>query len=172
MTTKRREAHILLVEDDRVYADLIREALKDSNLPHRLDLATDGDEALDLLPRLLPHLVLLDLNLPRKSGLEVLQEMQMDPALKSIPVIVMTNSRSQDDVVRCYEHNCNAYIRKPLGFEGLLHTFSTTGKFWFNVAELPRSVPISGDWSLPPASLKKKAQKKKRATKKTTKKKG
>lgn len=160
------EVHILLVEDNNVDAELIKEALKDCNLPHRLDLATDGEQAMSMLVQLVPHLVLLDLNLPKKPGLEVLQEIRKHPVLKPIPVIVMTNSRSQEDVVACYMAHCNAYVRKPIGFESLLKTLSLTSQFWFNAAELPRTVPIGNKWTLPPASLRQKAKAKKGLPKK------
>ena len=90
------EVDILLVEDNRTDAELIAEALKEADLPHRLDLATDGVEAIEVLagPEK-PHLILLDLNLPKKSGLDVLREIKQDATLCSIPVVILTNSKSK-----------------------------------------------------------------------------
>lgn len=137
------EVDILLVEDSKVDAELIAEALKDSQLPHRLDLAQDGEEALNLLQAReeRPHLVLLDLNLPKVSGVEVLTQMRQDPDLCIVPVIILTNSQSQDDVAKCYAARCNAYIRKPLGYGKLASTIKTTGEFWFKTATIPLTLP-------------------------------
>jgi CheY-like chemotaxis protein len=139
------EVSILLVEDNRTDAELIVEALKDSKLKYLLELASDGEKALECLYRenYRPHIVLLDLNLPKKSGIEVLTEIRRDPYLRSIPVIILTNSKSQEDVVRAYENYCNAYIRKPLGFDGLLSMLRITERFWFGIATLPGfTVPV------------------------------
>jgi two-component system, chemotaxis family, response regulator Rcp1 len=148
------EVNILLVEDNRTDAELIAEALKDSQIQHHLELASDGEQAMEYLYRedYKPHLVLLDLNLPKKSGLEVLKEIRRDPFLRPTPVIILTNSRSQDDVVRSYSSFCNAYIRKPLGFEGLLATIRSTGRFWFGTATLPGLTEPMDPKSNPPSS--------------------
>lgn len=132
-----READILLVEDNRTDAELIAEALKESGIPHRLDLATDGAEALEVLagPEK-PHLVLLDLNLPKKSGLDVLREIKQNAHLCAIPVVILTNSESAKDVVACYESFCSAYIRKPLHFEDWVATLNCMTHFFFEVVTL------------------------------------
>lgn len=138
------EVNILLVEDTFSDAELIKEAFLDSGIQHRLELATDGEEAIRLLKdgKVKPHLVLLDLNLPRKSGLEVLREIRRDPDpfLCVTPIIVLTNSRSHKDVLKAYTNGCNAYIRKPIGFENLTDTLQRTEHFWFDCAILPESV--------------------------------
>lgn len=138
-------ADILLVEDNRTDAELIAEALKDSGLSHRLDIITDGAEALRVLKKETdkPHLILLDLNLPRKSGLEVLRVMKRSPKLSLIPVVILTNSKSKDDVAKCYRAHCNAYIRKPIGFDALLATIESTIRFWLRTATLANEPPIS-----------------------------
>jgi len=144
------EVDILLVEDSLVDAELITEALIDSALAHRLEYAHDGQEALNILQSRQdrPHLVLLDLNLPKVSGVEVLKTMRRDPKLRVVPVIILTNSQSQDDVARCYANFCNAYVRKPLGFDKLAEVVKKMSEFWFKTATLPRSYV-----SLPPSSL-------------------
>lgn len=156
MPTLLGEVTILLVEDSKVDAELIAEALKDSQLPHRLDLARDGQEALDLLQgqEERPHLVLLDLNLPKVSGLEVLKAMRRDPKLRIVPVIVLTNSHYQEDVARCYANYCNAYIRKPLGYDGLATTIQQTSDFWFKTATLPGAYVTAPPNSLAPSKKK------------------
>ncbi len=152
------KASILLIEDTISDAELIKEAFLDSKIRHKLNLVTDGEKALRTLRELKekPHLVLLDLNLPKKSGIEVLQEIRQDqdPFLSAVPVIILTNSRSQRDVLTAYTHGCNAYIRKPLRFEDLVTTIRNTGRFWFNCALVPEDVrkdipPISSDFPSP-----------------------
>lgn len=146
------EVNILLVEDNSRDALLVREALKDSKIEHVLEVATDGEAAMQVLysAEFRPHIILLDLNLPKKTGIEVLKEIKRDSSLRPIPVIVLTNSRSEDDVVLAYASHCNAYVRKPLGFDDLLDTISRIGHFWFTSATLPKQmVP---DLSIPPSS--------------------
>jgi two-component system, chemotaxis family, response regulator Rcp1 len=141
------EVNILLVEDNSRDALLVREALKDSKIKHVLKVATDGEAAMQVLysAEFRPHIILLDLNLPKKTGLEVLKEIKRDSSLRPIPVIVFTNSRSEDDVVLAYASHCNAYVRKPLGFDDLLDTLNRIGQFWFMSATLPRPAPdLSG----------------------------
>lgn len=134
------EVHILLVEDNRRDATLIEEALKESELAFNLQVATDGEAALQVLytAEFRPHIVLLDLNLPKKSGLDVLKEIKKDSVLRPLPVIILTNSRSDDDVGLAYASHCNAYVRKPLGFDGLIQTINSIEQFWFSCATLPK----------------------------------
>lgn len=148
--------HILLVEDNPNDALLIREALKDlektQGIANTLKIATDGDTALQVLysAEFRPHIVLLDLNLPKKSGFEVLKEIKRDASLRPIPVIILTNSRSEDDVLLAYASYCNAYVRKPLDYEIILETMTRLGKFWFESASLARQGSI--DVSILPPS--------------------
>lgn len=148
------EASILLVEDTVSDAELIREAFRDSEFQHRIDLVTDGEEALRLLREVeeKPHLILLDLNLPKKNGLEVLREIRKDPDpfLSIVPVVVLTNSRSRQDALSAYIQGCNAFIRKPMGFERLVEVVQSTGRFWFNCALVPEEV--RGDMIQPASS--------------------
>lgn len=146
------EVHILLVEDNRRDAALVQEALKESSVPYVVQHAIDGEAALKILytAEIKPQLVLLDLNLPRKGGLEVLKEIKRDSTLRPIPVVVLTNSRSEDDVVLAYASYCNAYVRKPLGYSDLLVTMDRLSQFWFSCATLPRQP--APDLSVPPSS--------------------
>lgn len=130
---------IQLVEDDATSVELIKEALKEAQVPHNLTVHSDGEAALDDLKRnpVKPHIIMLDLNLPKKSGLDVLKAIKKNKALKAIPVIILTNSKSQDDVVKAYSNYCNAYIRKPFGFDKLVEAIKATRAFWFETATLP-----------------------------------
>jgi len=150
------EVHILLVEDNSRDVILVKEALKDaekvSDLQFIVEVAVDGEQALQILysAEFRPNLILLDLNIPKKHGIEVLKEIKRDSCLRPIPVIVLTNSRSEDDVVLAYASYCNAYVRKPLGFDGLFESLSRIGEFWFQTATLPRQGLV--DTSIPPSS--------------------
>jgi len=110
-----------------------------------LDTASDGVEAMDFLHRRgkhadarRPDLVLLDLNMPRKGGHEVLSEMKADDRLKNIPVVVLTTSKSREDVIKAYGLHANCYITKPLDFDEFTTAMRTIRKFWFSVAILPK----------------------------------
>lgn len=134
------EVDILLVEDSASDAELIREAIKDVGFPHRIEVASNGEAAMDLLAARAerPHFIILDLNLPRMSGLDVLRAIKRDPDLRVTPVIILTNSTGQDDVTRCYGNFANAYMRKPVGFDQLTTTLRAVWEFWVTKAVLPR----------------------------------
>ena len=127
---------ILLIEDEPGPAILIQEALDEICSDYDLSIVSDGELALSRLQGLPipPHIILLDLNLPKKPGLEVLEEIKADPELRMIPVIILTNSRSQEDVEKAYKKHCNAFVRKPLDFDDLVDALRATGKFWFGIA--------------------------------------
>lgn len=137
--------HILLVEDDATAVELVLEALKDSGIPHDLTVASDGEAALNYVRTTQdkPHIILLDINLPKVSGLEVLKVIKQDPKLRTIPIVMLTNSRSQDDVITAYNNYCNAYVRKPLGFDMIVETIRAIEKFWFDIVTLPEGLPVS-----------------------------
>lgn len=137
-------AQILLVEDNPGDVRLTEEAFKQGRIENDLYVVSDGNEALDFLyrrdeyadaPR--PDLILLDLNLPRKDGEEVLEELKADSELRSIPVIVLTSSRAEEDVVRSYELHANAYLTKPVDPDDFIETVRAFEKFWFSVVRLP-----------------------------------
>ncbi|ELY73089.1 response regulator [Natrinema pallidum] len=137
-------AQILLVEDNPGDVRLTKEAFKQGRIENDLHVVSDGTEALDFLGRQgpytdVPHpdLVLLDLNLPGKDGEEVLEELKADPALRSIPVIVLTSSRAEEDVVKSYELHANAYLTKPVDPDEFIETVRAFEKFWFSVVRLP-----------------------------------
>lgn len=139
---------VLLVEDNPADADLTREALEASKLVLNLSVAIDGEQCLNFLrhsgafshaPR--PDLILLDLNLPRVSGREVLMEIKKDPGLRTIPVVVLTSSAAETDVVQSYDLGANCYITKPVDLNSFMSIVESVNEFWFTVVKLPmRSV--------------------------------
>lgn len=141
------ELHILLIEDNATDIELITEALKEVPHGYILESATDGEVGLQRLysTEIKPNLILLDLNLPKKSGLEVLKEIKKDASLRAIPVIILSNSKSEDDIVLAYASHCNAYVRKPLGFDELSKCVLEITNFWFRCAILPKqtAVPVT-----------------------------
>lgn len=141
---KIRFIDILLVEDSPSDALMTREALDQPEMPHRLHIVDDGVEAMAFLrregkyaeaPR--PGLILLDLNLPRKSGLEVLKEIKNDANLKTIPVVVLTTSKAEEDVLKSYDAHANCYVTKPVEFAKLTEAVRGTREFWLGLATLP-----------------------------------
>ena len=129
---------ILLVEDSAPDAMLIRQALLEAGVEGKVEVATDGEQAMARLRRgPAPDLMLLDLNMPRKDGRAVLAEMNEDDALREIPVIVLTTSSAPHDVRFAYRTCANSYIRKPLGLDRLIETARAIGDFWFQTATLP-----------------------------------
>ncbi|MHC4513050.1 MAG: response regulator [Planctomycetota bacterium] len=139
-----RLVEILLVEDNPGDVRLTQEALKDSKLVNKLHVVGDGDEALAFLrkqnehanaPR--PDLIVLDLNLPKKSGREVLAEIKEDPDLRRIPVVVLTISTSEGDVLETYDLHANCFITKPIGLEQFLEVVRSIEDFWLSIVRLP-----------------------------------
>jgi two-component system, chemotaxis family, response regulator Rcp1 len=138
---------VLLVEDSPGDVLLTREAFKDAKVLINLYVALDGIEAMAFLkregnhanaPR--PDLILLDLNLPKKDGREVLAELKESPVLKSIPVVILTTSASEGDIHGSYQHHANCYITKPVDLEGFLKVVKSIDSFWLSVVKLPREV--------------------------------
>ncbi len=136
---------IVLVEDSAGDARLVEEALEDAGVEVRLDRARDGDAALAMLAedaadaRRLPDLVLLDLNLPGTSGLDVLRQVRADPRLQSVPVIVLSTSAAEGDVASAYEFGANSYVVKPVGFDDFLAAVRTIEAFWLALARRPQA---------------------------------
>ena len=139
------EVHVLLVEDNPGDVRLTQEALKDSRIHVRLSVVKDGVEAIEFLRRqgryataTRPDLVLLDLNLPRKNGGEVLQEIKADDALRMIPIVVLTTSKAEQDVLKMYSLHANCYIVKPVDFHQFTTVVRSIEAFWFAIVKLPR----------------------------------
>ena len=141
---KGKPIEILLVEDNPGDVRLTVEALKDAKVINHLSVAKDGVEALSLLrrqgsyahaPR--PDLILLDLNLPLKDGREVLAEIKTDDELKRIPVVILTTSKSEEDILKTYNLHANCYITKPVDLEQFVTVVKSIEDFWFTVVKLP-----------------------------------
>lgn len=141
-----RPIEILLVEDSAADVGLTVEAFKDAKIYNRMSVAEDGVEAMAFLrreghharaPR--PDLILLDLNLPRKDGRQVLKEIKADPALRNIPVVVLTTSKGEEDVLRAYDLHANCYVKKPVDFNRFMDVVKSIESFWLTVVTLPAS---------------------------------
>jgi len=137
---------ILLAEDDDDDFFLTHKALKENRLRNEVSRVKDGEELMDYLRHqgqfkttapAEPSLILLDLNMPRKDGREALREIKSDPKLRHIPVVVLTTSRAEEDVVRSYQLGVNSFITKPVTFNGLVDAMKALGRYWFEVVELP-----------------------------------
>ncbi len=138
---------VLVADDDPEDRMLIEDAFEESRLANPLEFVVDGEDLLDYLhrrngysdpsssPR--PGLILLDLNMPRKDGREALKEIKSDPDLRQIPIVVMTTSRAEEDVLRTYDLGVNSFITKPVTFEGLVEVVKMLGRYWFQIVELP-----------------------------------
>jgi two-component system, chemotaxis family, response regulator Rcp1 len=139
-----RPIDILLVEDNPGDVRLTREALREGKVRNHLYVAADGVEALRFLRRegehagaVRPDLILLDLNLPKKDGREVLEEIKGDPALRSIPVVVLTSSQAEQDICRAYDLHANCYVSKPVDLEQFITVVKSIEAFWFTIVKLP-----------------------------------
>jgi CheY-like chemotaxis protein len=141
---------ILLVEDNERDVELTLAALEEHNLANEVVVARDGADALDYLYQRgkysnrvggLPAVVLLDLNMPKVDGMEVLQRMKIDPVLKQIPVVMVTSSRVEQDLVRSYELGVNAYVVKPVDFQKFIESIRQIGFFWAIINEAPPPTP-------------------------------
>jgi two-component system, chemotaxis family, response regulator Rcp1 len=141
---KGEPIEILLVEDNPGDVRLTTEILKESKVRFRINVAVDGADAMDYLrcegkhvsaPR--PDLILLDLNLPKKDGREVLAEIKRDPELKRIPVVVITASLDERDILEAYDNYANCYIAKPVELEGVINVVKSVEEFWLEIVKLP-----------------------------------
>jgi two-component system, chemotaxis family, response regulator Rcp1 len=139
-----RPIEVLLVEDNPGDVRLTKEALKEGKVSNRLHVAPDGVEALAFLRRegayadaVRPDLILLDLNLPKKDGREVLQEVKSDPNLRNIPVVVLTSSQAEQDILRAYDLHANCYVSKPVDLDQFITVVKSIETFWFSIVRLP-----------------------------------
>jgi CheY-like chemotaxis protein len=140
-----RPAKILLVEDNAGDVRLTVEALRDAKVSNHLTVASDGVEALAMVRGTPPYkeaghfdLILLDLNLPKKNGCEVLAALKSDPEIKRIPVVILTTSKAEEDILRTYELHANCYITKPIELDRFMHVVRLIEDFWLSVVTLPR----------------------------------
>ena len=139
---------ILMADDDPDDQMLTKDAFEECRLSNDLRFVNDGEKLMDYLcrrgdfenpeesPR--PGLILLDLNMPRKDGREALEEIKSDPDLRRIPIVVLTTSKAEEDILKSYDLGVNSFIVKPVSFEGLVEVVKTLGKYWFEIVELPK----------------------------------
>ena len=146
MITKAELIEVLLVEDDEGDVVMTREALEEGKVLNRLHVVGDGVEAIEFLrregqyadaPR--PDLILLDLNLPRRDGRQVLAEVKGDPELRRIPIVVLTTSEAEEDILRSYDLHANAYVTKPVDFDRFVAVIQQIDEFFISVVRLPMS---------------------------------
>ncbi len=147
MKTERKPIVILLADDDEEDRMLANDALAESRLFNNISCVTDGEDLMDYLhrrgkygppaaaPR--PGLILLDLNMPKKDGREALREIKSDSTLRQIPVVVMTTSKAEEDIFRCYDSGASSFISKPVTFDGLVDVMKVLGRYWFEIVDLP-----------------------------------
>lgn len=143
----QRSITILLADDDADDRMLAEAALEEGRLANDLRFVRDGEELMEYLcrrgqyvnpsesPR--PGLILLDLNMPKKDGREALREINADPELRRIPVVVLTTSKAEEDIYRTYDLGVNSFVTKPVLFESLVDVMKTLGRYWFEIVELP-----------------------------------
>ena len=149
MENDRKPVVILIAEDDEDDYLLISDTLRDYRVANAIEWVKDGEELMDYLlhrgayegkeakPSPRPSVILLDLNMPRKDGREALQEIKSHPQLRRIPVVILTTSQSDEDIVRSYDLGVNSYIRKPMRFQDFVEEVKTLGRYWFEIVELP-----------------------------------
>jgi len=148
MKKRGKDIEILLVEDSPGDVRLTIEALKEGKVKNRLSVARDGEEALDFLHKRgaftaapTPDIILLDLNLPRKDGREVLADIKSHPHLRRIPVVVLTTSSAEEDILRSYDLHVNCYVTKPVDMEQFIKVIRSIDDFWFSIVQLPSHLP-------------------------------
>jgi CheY-like chemotaxis protein len=147
MTAQKRSVIILMADDDEDDRLMTKEALEEARLKNELRFVEDGEELMNYLrhqgeyadaekaPR--PGLILLDLNMPRKDGREALKEIKADPELRRIPIIVLTTSKAEEDILRTYDLGVNSFITKPVSFDGLVEVMKSLALYWLEIVELP-----------------------------------
>ena len=139
-----RPIEILLVEDNQGDISLTKEAFKEGRVSNRINVVQDGEQAILYLRRqgefvdaVVPDIVLLDLNLPKKDGREVLHEIKTDPTLRRIPVVILTTSIAEEDILNVYDNHANCYIRKPVDLDKFIEVVRKVEDFWLTIVKLP-----------------------------------
>lgn len=146
--TKKRPIVILIADDDAEDRMLIQEALDESRLKNQIQFVENGEELMDYLRNSnnyadkekypTPGLILLDLNMPKKDGREAMKEIKADDTLRLIPIVVLTTSKAEEDVLRTYDLGVSSFITKPVTFSALVEVMKTLSKYWFEIVELPK----------------------------------
>jgi len=148
MSTNKKSLVILIADDDAEDRMLLKEALEENRLKNALQCVENGEELLDYLHNRgkftdkdkypLPGLILLDLNMPKKDGREALKEIKEDPHLRLIPVVVLTTSKAEEDILKTYDLGVSSFITKPVTFTSLVQMMKTLSTYWFELVELPK----------------------------------
>lgn len=146
-TTNTHSVVILMAEDDEEDRMLAKDALEESRLANRMTFVEDGEQLLAYLrgegkyedreAYPLPGLILLDLNMPRKDGREALEEIKSTDRFRKIPIVILSTSKAEEDIIRSYDLGVNSFITKPVTFDSLVEVMTTLGKYWFQIVELP-----------------------------------
>lgn len=149
MNLKAKSIHILIAEDDEEDRMLTREAMLESRVKNSFHFVEDGEYLMDYLYNKgeyadkqkypTPGIILLDLNMPRKDGREALKEIKSNEHLKRIPVVILTTSKAEEDIIRTYDLGVNSFITKPVTFEGMINVMKALGTYWLDIVELPSS---------------------------------
>ena len=146
MTVYHKPVHIVMADDDEEDFALTKQALNEAHLANQLQWVQDGEQLMIFLRKeneyknaVTPDIILLDLNMPRKDGREALREIKADPRLRAIPVIMLTTSNTETDILKSYDLGANSYITKPVTFAGLVDVVKTLEKYWFQIVKLPNS---------------------------------
>ena len=157
MSSNGKPITILMADDDPEDRMLTEEAFEEVRLANDLHFVEDGEELMDYLYRRgkyaalstspFPGLILLDLNMPRKDGREALREIKAEPALRRIPIVVLTTSRTEEDIYRTYDLGVSSFITKPVTFEGLVDVMKVLSKYWFEIVELPPNKDGRRTWT-------------------------
>ena len=146
MRTDAKPITILMADDDPDDRLLVKEAFEENRLINNLETVEDGEQLMDFLHRrgkfvdttIIPGLILLDLNMPRKSGLEALREIKADPRLRRLPVVILTTSKAEEDIIKSYDLGVNSFIVKPVNFDKLVELIKELDRYWFQIVELPK----------------------------------
>jgi two-component system, response regulator len=145
--SKKKQVNILIADDDPDDRLMTQDAFRENNLANQLYFVENGEELVNYLKGVdgfsdrekypMPGLILLDLNMPKKDGREALKEIKSDNLLKRIPVIVLTTSKAEEDIIKSYDLGVNCFITKPVTFQGLVEVTKVLGRYWFEIVELP-----------------------------------
>ena len=146
MAKNNEDIHIHMAEDDEDDRLMFKEAMEEARVSNKITFSVDGQDLVEFLRREgkyegltdpLPDLILLDLNMPRKDGREALQEIKSDPALRRIPIVILTTSKAEEDIHSTYDVGANSFISKPVSFEGLVDAIKSMTNYWIDIVKLP-----------------------------------
>ena len=138
-TSPSKMRKILLVEDNEGDQVLVQEALIEAKIVNELVIAKDGEEAMEAIDREIPLFIFLDLNLPKMDGRDVLKKIRENDRTRNVPVVILTSSTAEEDIVKSYDLCANCFVSKPLNFEKFMHVVASVADFWLTIVQIPRS---------------------------------